>query len=454
MLATTLVPLGADRKEPHIEGPRQAEQLQLLEQNIDNLRAALDWCVAADEAEPALRGSWCLAVLAWLRGYLEEVDGRLTALLELPSAGAAPAEVRARALVAAGYVAFYRGQLERAHRLVDNELELFRDLHRPREIGQALIWIGLIVDAETHPAQARHHFVEALQIFRDIGDAFWTARAATNLGRCLGRQGDRAGAIPLIQEALALRRQLGDRRGVANTLHHLADALEGGGDFPQARSLAEEALSIAQAVGDRFVTVRAFIGLGRAAYALNDLSQARSYLEQAMAVARRDGFGHEVAEVAVLLGLIARDGGDCVRARQLADEGLSLARQHARRAEAASALFLLGTLAQVERQPSRALACLRGSLVQYQQVPDETGSALALASMASLLEVGTRAARLAGAAEAVLDSQPSTWSIERSELSRILADMPEVRDDAEAWVSGRAAPFDHVVAEALALTLV
>ena len=407
-------------REPSIEGPHQAQQLQRLEQDIDNLRAALDWCAAADEAEPALRGAWCLAVLAWLRGYLEEVDGHLSTLLALPSGVAAAADVRAKALVAAGYVCFYRGQLERAHQQVGQGLQLFRGLHRARETGQALVWFGLIVDAHADLEQARRCFLEALHIFRDLGDTFWTARAATNLGRCLARQDDLAGAIPLLQEALALRRQLGDRRGVANTLHHLADALEGSGELGQARALADEALSIAQAVGDRFVTVRALIGLGRVAYALDEFRLADANLAQAMAVARRDGFGHEVAEVAVLQGLVARDTGDRVRAMLLAEEAVRIARQHGRWLEAARGLWLLGSLARQDDRLAEAAAYLRRSLALYQQVPDQTGIALASAGLAALGEREEHVAGPVGAAETVLAARARVWTIERHELERTL----------------------------------
>jgi predicted ATPase/DNA-binding XRE family transcriptional regulator len=435
--------------EPQIEGSRQAEHLDRLEQDIDNLRTALDRCVAIDDAAPALNVAWCLAVLAWLRGYLEEVDGRLTTLLGLPSACAAPASVRARAIVASGYVAFYRGQLERAHGLLERGLNIFRELGAPREIGQALVWFGLILDAEEDPEQARRCFGEALRIFRDTGDVFWTARAATNLGRCLGRLGQVSSAIPLLQEALALRRQLDDRRGVANTLHHLADAQERRGELLQARELAGEALAIARAVGDRFVTVRALIGLGRVAFGLDDLALAANTLEQALGLARSDGFGHELAEVAVLLGLIARDAGDSARATRLADEGLTWARRLSRRAEAARALLVLGSIAREQARPTQAEAYFRDSVALYQQVADRPGVAVALAGLASVLADAERAAYLAGAARAVLDrSGADTWTIERHELVRAVAGVPPPAAETPAWSSGRAAPLDEVVATA------
>jgi tetratricopeptide (TPR) repeat protein len=174
--------------EASVEGPQQAETLDCLEQDIDNIRAALDWSVDSDDAEPALRGAWSLAVLGWLRGYLQEVDTRLAPLLDSASGRNAAPEVRAGGQVALGYVCFYRGQLERAHELIHSGLRTFRQLRRSQDTARALVWYGLILDTHSRLRDAQACFIEALQVFRNNGDEFWTARAATNLGRCLARR--------------------------------------------------------------------------------------------------------------------------------------------------------------------------------------------------------------------------------------------------------------------------
>jgi predicted ATPase/transcriptional regulator with XRE-family HTH domain len=439
--------------QQRVEGSDQAAQLDVLERDLDNIRAALIRCIQVDDASRAFRIAWALAVLAWLRGYLKEVDAIFAALLALPSARTAPGDLRAMALVSAGYVAFYRGQLERAHALVEEGLSILRGLTRRHETGQALVWLGLIVDGEGQKEQARTLFDEALAIFRELGDDFWVARAATNLGRCLRRLGDFSTAIPFFEEALSIRRRLDDRRGVANTLHHLADGLEGVGDHLAARATAQEALTLAQSVGDRFVTVRALIGLGRTSYALGDLQAADAFLTEAMSVSRRDGFGHELAEVAVLLAMIARDRDDLPRARQLAEDALQLAQRDARQPEAARALVVLGDVAARKDELQAARARYRDGLVIYARVSSALGSALALARLAAVTEPAVRAALFAGAAEAVSERAASqSNSIERRELLRALSSVTPLRATPGtdlAWLAGRQASMENLMPDVL-----
>jgi tetratricopeptide (TPR) repeat protein len=336
-------------------------------------------------------------------------------------------------------VCFYRGQLERAHRLVESGLDELRLLGREEDTARALVWLGLILDAQSRTAEARVCFVEALNVFRRVDNAFWTARAATNLGRCLARLGNVSGAVPLLDEALMLRRQIGDQRGVANTLHHLADALESNGELVRAQVLADEALAIARSVGDRFVTVRALIGLGRLSYARRELDVAAEYLDQALAMAERDGFGHEVAEVAGVRALVSRDAGCTDRAFELGNIALSAARQHGRQLEAARALFLLGSIA----ERPRAATLLRESLAAYCATSDRMGMALAVAALATLVDDDELAARWFAAANAELRAAGSAWSLERYELEQVLANA----------VPGCPTELDDVLQEALTATL-
>ena len=442
-----------ERIQQRVEGSEQAAQLDALERDLDNIRTAITRCIQVDDASSVFRTAWALAVLAWQRGYLKEVDAIFTALLALPSASTAPSDLRAMAMVSAGYVAFYRGQLERAHALVEDGLQMLRGLERRHETGQALVWLGLVVDGEGDTRRARTLFVDALAIFRELGDEFWVARAATNLGRCLRRLGDFSAAIPFLEEALGIRRRLDDQRGVANTLHHLADGLEGIGDHAAARATAQEALTIAQSVGDRFVTVRALIGLGRTSYVLDDVQAADVFLTEAMAVSRRDGFGHELAEVAVLLARIARDRDDVSRARHLAADALQLAQRDTRQPEAARALVVLGDVDARTGQVQTARARYRDGLAIYAKLSNARGMALALARLAAVTEPAVRAALFAGAAEAVFERDASRANtLEGRELDRALSALTPLRATPGtdlAWTAGRQACVEDLLPEAL-----
>jgi tetratricopeptide (TPR) repeat protein len=310
--------------------------------------------------------------------------------------------------------------------------------------------LGLVLDAQGDIEKGRVLQLEALRLFQQFGDAFWTARAATNLGRSLRRLGANAEAQPYLQEALSIRRRLGDTRGVANTLHHLSDAYESNGEYALARSTTQESLELAQSVGDRFVAARALMGLGRQEFALGNSKRAEVHFDRAISLARRDEFGHEVVESAIYLALIARERNELSRTQQFAEEGLRQARSDGRKDAAARALYVLGDAALRRDQQTLAAAHFRESLKLYQAVPDESGVALALASLAGVIGPPDRAARLLEAATDLTDHpsqvQRSVDAWELKECRARIGSLPRAMDsrppDAEK--------LKAIVAEALA----
>ena len=96
-----------EEAEPHLKGAQQATWLERLDRELENLRAALDWLIAQQEAELALR--LCAALWRFWRlyGYWSEGRRWLEAALALPNAGQ-PTAARARALTVAGDLAYYQ----------------------------------------------------------------------------------------------------------------------------------------------------------------------------------------------------------------------------------------------------------------------------------------------------------------------------------------------------------
>ena len=84
-----------ERGEPALRSPAAPAWLACFERELDNLRAALGWCLEAGEAGLGLRLFGKLSAHWYLRGDPEEARRWLDALLALPGAGAAPGRVRA-----------------------------------------------------------------------------------------------------------------------------------------------------------------------------------------------------------------------------------------------------------------------------------------------------------------------------------------------------------------------
>src|SRR6266704_3022030 len=121
----------AEAAEQEWEGPREAVSFARLEQEHDNLRAAMSWLLERGEAEMALR---LCAALWWFWGwsdYIYEGWSFLERALEGSEEVAVP--LRAKALWAAGNLSGYLGHFERGEALCQESLALFRAIGDTKE---------------------------------------------------------------------------------------------------------------------------------------------------------------------------------------------------------------------------------------------------------------------------------------------------------------------------------
>ena len=106
-----------------LEGSEQLVWLERLEQEKDNLRAALGWLIDHGEAELALRFCDVFGKFCGLRGYWSEEQRWLKAVLELPKTPGQTA-IRARVLRRAGHLAYRLRNLTEARTLPRGEYRM------------------------------------------------------------------------------------------------------------------------------------------------------------------------------------------------------------------------------------------------------------------------------------------------------------------------------------------
>ena len=272
-----------------LKGPDQGAWLARLEDEHDDLREALGWARESGAAAEGLRLAAALRRFWALRGHLREGQGWLEALLALPPGatgtpgGATPA-LRARALRAAGSLAWQRGDYPRAH-----------------------AWLG-----------------EALALCRQLGDGSGLATVLTSLGNLASRRGDYERAAALHAESLAHKRALGDEDGSAVSLGNLGRVAFQQGDHPRARALLEECLALKRRRGDAWGRGAALTSLGRVAIAQGDRAGAAALLEESLGLMRGLGDARGSSTALCLLGRVALLEGDPARAEVLLGESLRL----------------------------------------------------------------------------------------------------------------------------------
>jgi predicted ATPase/class 3 adenylate cyclase/DNA-binding CsgD family transcriptional regulator len=319
----------AEEAEPELTGQAQGVWFERLEQELDNLRAALMWSLERGEAgqrvEMALR---CASALRWfwdVRGYVSEGQTFLERALAERQGDAAPAQVKA--LNAAAYLAHTHSDDDRAEALCEKALACCQELGDKAGIARSLRLLGMIAWRRYHFASAFSQTEESLALFREVGDEEEAAWSLNNLAGLFSYRGEYARALSLIEESLALFRASGNIQGSAWARGWLAALiLITQSDQATGRALLEESLALCREVGHKEGMVRALGLLGQVALLQGDAVKARSLLEESLMLSREIG-QQTIAEVLIVLGRVADCLEDAPRARACYEESQAFARE-------------------------------------------------------------------------------------------------------------------------------
>ena len=268
-----------------LSGPEQAGWLNRLETKHDNLRAALAWSAAPEEAgEAGLRLAGALWLFWRTRGYA--VEGR--------------------------------NHIESALERTPSQTTVI--------VAKALAGVGNLAGSQGDLTAAQAYFEKSLAISRALGDSPLTASVPYNLGIVASRQGKTAAARELYESCLVIGRGLGDANGAAMTLLNLGTLANGEGDYAAARSHYEESLPAFRELKNGAGIVMALNGLGIVAYGQGDYDKARALHKESLAMSRALTDEREIANALGHLSDLALREGDSAAARDFLAECLSLLR--------------------------------------------------------------------------------------------------------------------------------
>jgi predicted ATPase/serine/threonine protein kinase len=261
----------AETSAPGTLVTREAERVERLAAEHDNLRAALGWLLEHD-AEGCLRLTSALRVLWSLHGHLRE--GRRWLETALERSPTASADLRLAALRANADLARQQGDLDAALACYEAAVRLATEagdetniVVLSTELGQLSLQRG---DLET----ARALFEKCRAIAGAAGAEFLVPIALNSLGEIARVEGAWAEARRFYEEAEALARQAGDRYGVTVALANLGALAYERGDPRAASASYREALAAARALGDTVGVSLSLDGLGAVAERRGDWERA------------------------------------------------------------------------------------------------------------------------------------------------------------------------------------
>jgi predicted ATPase/class 3 adenylate cyclase len=316
----------AQKLEQNLWGPEQAACLDQLEQEHDNLRAAMQWSLEQEQEdrEIALRLGGVLRTFWYMRGYFSEgLDFLEQALVH---SDGVDISVRASAFYAAARMNEARGNLDRAESLVEESLTQYRELGDTARIAYALHLQADMAWRRGNLTMARSRVEESLALFRELDDKGAIAGLLLHLGVLADDQGAYAQARHLLQESLAINRELEDVSGTADALFNLARmCFFSGGDRALARAHLEESFALHKTLGDKESIAYCLYLSGLLDLEEGDIASARSLVEQALALFHEMKQRHGTALSTSALARVSAAQGDHARARALYGESIVLA---------------------------------------------------------------------------------------------------------------------------------
>ncbi|HET7089224.1 MAG TPA: BTAD domain-containing putative transcriptional regulator [Anaerolineae bacterium] len=408
----------AEAAEMKLEGSEQVQWIDRLKREYGNLEAALQWALDQSVAEVALQMSSALGQFWEIYGNVAE--GRQWLRRALALSAPTSDTVRAKALKAAGRLAFEQRDMPAAQALFEAGLELYYGVEAHADVAALL----------------------------------------NNLGNVAWFQGDYPQAHIRYEHALALRRELGDQRGIAGVLNGLGLVAFSQNDLEHAAQYLEQSLSMMEALGDRKGRADAFFNLGLVLLRLESgMGRAIECFEASVALCRELGYLRTAAYALNNLAMLILHQGNAPRAAALASDSLALCRELDDGMGAFYALINLGHSALDQGDLGQAVRAfqecreLLGPMDDLSRRECTAWLAEGLAHVDVVRAHDTLAVHLAAAAAMARESNhfvlpPTTRTYLELRLARVRTRLGESAF-ASAWVEGRAMTPEQAIRIAL-----
>lgn len=300
----------AEQAEPELTGAEQAYWLNRLDEEHDNLRAALNWSLTNDSTlGVSLAGA--LGRFWRVRGHINEGRRWLEAVLQ------------------------------------DSEQV------SPTVKAKAFFWAGAI-EGDFSYSLALEMLEKALRLFREGGDVGGVARTLNLLGIVVQDNEDYERAAGFYEESLQLQRELGDKHGIAVALANLAWVELNRGNYQATIAMEEESQQLLRELGDQFNLAMGISNLGNVALLTDEYGQAIARYEESIAMHRELGNARGIALALFFLSLTKLFQGGIGEAREAGRESLTMLRELEADSDIPITIWGMAGIASAEGEARRA----------------------------------------------------------------------------------------------------
>jgi non-specific serine/threonine protein kinase len=451
------------RAEPNLRARDQAAWMDRLDEELDNIRSALEWSLATRIED----GLQLAAALLWfwhIRGHgIEGIDW-LNKLMETEARErvSQPPETdrllaRANALNAAGVLLAMPNTRGQSTPLLKESLEIFRGLGQAGCRGVAIALLYLTWGAEMQP-NSPAMIEESLALFREMGDKFYLAECLMSIGDALRIRGHIVEAIQIQEENLALRKEIGDQDGIGIAYYILGILAQNQGDYSRARDMFDKSLACYRAVNNTHLIIDVIQRQAFLFWIQGDDDQAIRICEEALAMSQELKARQLIERAYCILGMVAWSSGDYDLAKRHCEEALAVGQEIGNCDIIIAAHHHLGKVALSQGDYALARTHIIKVFSMFQNFSDlesDNDFLVFTADLATARNQWERAAKLLGAADHIcpwaINVIPPVERIERTNsLSAVRAGLGE-EAFTKAWAEGHAMTVEQAMAYASAL---
>ncbi|MBB6051618.1 adenylate/guanylate cyclase domain-containing protein [Armatimonas rosea] len=272
--------------------------MQHMDEEYENIRAALAWCSANASSETFIRRGLRIGEALWpfwhVCGYLSDGREHLEELARLGHAwqGTRPRTVvksLAEVLHGTSLLAMEQGDDVAAGAALDEALQLAHELEDQHSIAVFGMAQGWLANHRGDYNTARQLIEKNLSFFREINDPIYLGLSLVTLGGTAIIQNDFLTAEPLIEESMALFRSTGNTRALATGLEGLGNIAAARGDYVSAQSLLREGVAMLRAQGNRHTLKTLLRNLSEVECVLGNLDTAQVLIQECLTLCQQQG---------------------------------------------------------------------------------------------------------------------------------------------------------------------
>lgn len=271
-----------EQAEPELCRSNQAFWLNKLDDELDNLRMALEWALTID-TESGLR----IAALPWRwcdrHGYYREMGEWLSQLLERYSV---VDSLHAQALFCYSGCLIRQGRFAEATQIAEQSLQMALTASDKQAEAHSLQLLGAMTVVQGKLEEGILILEQSLDLYRALGYKIGQANILSSLAI---NSNNKERAAAFARESLQINRELGNLSGIADSLATLARLTIWAGDFSSPAAWLEEALSMARQASDQSTEEYVLMTYGVLMYWQGNYPQAHAYYKELIQLSERLG---------------------------------------------------------------------------------------------------------------------------------------------------------------------